>query len=90
MRGGHHDEMSRFFLSRALAEVGFISVIISLFSVIFDVVGLLTRPAHMPIENAQVASLIVNIKYLAIGLGTYLIFFVRYRYLLHHANKEDD
>lgn len=90
MRGNHHDEMSQFFLSRALAEVGFITIIISLFSVIFDVIGIMTRPDKVPLENAQMASLIVNIKYLTIGVGTYLIFFIKYRYTLHQAGKDDE
>lgn len=90
MRGDKHDEMSQFFLSRALVEVGFITIIISLFSVIFDVVGILSRPQGVQLENAQVASLIVNIKYLAIGIGTYLIFFIKYHYTLRHADKEGD
>lgn len=90
MRGKAKDEMSRFFLSHALVEVGFVSIVVSLFSVAFDIVGLLMKPKGVDMENAQIASLISNIKYLFISVGTYLIFFIRYHYILHHSNKEDE
>lgn len=90
MRGNKKDEMDKFFLSHALAEVGFVAVIVSLFSVIFDVIGLLARPANVSIENAQIASLVCNIKYLVICVGTYLIFYFRYQYSIHHSDQEGD
>ncbi|GEP23316.1 hypothetical protein LDI01_09090 [Lentilactobacillus diolivorans] len=90
MRGKRKDEMSRYFLSHALVEVGFVTIIVSLFSVVFDIVGLLMRPKGVTIENAQVASLLVNIKYLVISIGTYLIFYIRYQYMVRHSDKEGD
>lgn len=90
MRGKKQDEMGKFYLSHALVEVGFVTIVISLFSVAFDVVSLLMRPKTVNLDNAQIASLITNVKYLVISVGTYLLFYIRYRYLVHQANKDGD
>lgn len=84
------DEMFKFFLNKALVNVGSILLMIAIISTFYDYIVLITYSGNIPIEVMR-EKFITDFKYVIIGLFTYLWNVIKFKLILiRNKNREEE